>query len=332
MRAMPWLRDVSIVALPVTGGRFRLPYKGFAALRAAVAQADVVLLTNHWTAINLLACRHARAAEIPYVVCPAGALPVQGGRSPLLKRAYNALAGRTLIAEAAGHIAVTADETAQFAAYGIDPARVTVIPNAMPTASPGDGSAFRARYQLGEAPLLLYLGRLAPIKGPDLLIEAFARIADQRPAWQLVVAGPDDGMAGELKRRTQALGLADRVLFIGFVDAAAKAQALAAADLLVVPSRREAMSIVVLEAAAAGLAVLVTDQCGIPEAASHGGWVVLPTVDGLTQGLLDATSDRRALAAAGKLWRETATAAYSPARVARGYLDLLSSVVGGARR
>ena len=332
MQITPWLRDLDVIGLPVCGGRFRVPYGKWALLRAAVRRADVVLLTNHWTVINALAGRYAHEARVPYVVCPAGALPVEGGRSRLLKRAYNALVGRTLIARASAHIAVTADETLQFASYGIDPANVTVIPNAMPDTSAGDGNVFRDRHDLGAGPLLLFLGRLAPIKGPDLLIEAFARVADQRPGWRLVIAGPDDGMAAELKSRTAAFGLADRVAFVGFVDAAAKAQALAAADLLVVPSRREAMSIVVLEAASAGRAVLVTDQCGIPEVREAGGWVVPPTLDGLADGLLDATRDRDVLMARGEVWRRMATARYASSTIAGNYVALFSSVIAGSVR
>lgn len=327
MRVAPWLRDVEVIRLPVVGGRFRVPYRGFSSLRDAVRRADVVLLTNHWTAINVLAGRYAREAEVPYVVCPAGALPVEGGRSLLLKRAYNALVGRALISGASAHIAVTADETLQFEGYGVDPTHVTVIPNAMPDPSSGDGRLFRERYQLGEAPLLLFLGRLAPIKGPDLLIEAFARVADQRPGWRLVIAGPDDGMSVALQSRTDVLGLSRRVSFIGFADASAKAHALAAADLLVVPSRREAMSIVVLEAASAGCAVLVTDRCGIPEVREAGGWVVAPTVDGLAHGLLEATRDRDLLVALGEAWRLGALRDYSKVKIARRYENVLTSVL-----
>ncbi len=327
------LGRVTLVVLPVTAGRFRLPIGGFGALRDAVCDADIVMLVNHWTIINVLAWRAIVRFDKPYVVCPAGALPIDGGRSRGLKRLYNALAGRAIVARADAHIAVTADEAAQFAAYGVAPSGVTVIPNGMPDVPPGDGARFRARHGLGDAPLLLFMGRLAPIKGPDLLLGALARCAPALDAWHLVLAGPDDGMRVTLEAQVARLGLARRVHFTGFLDETTKADALAAAALVVVPSRREAMSIVVLEAASAGRAVLVTDRCGIPEvAASGGGWVVEASEQGLAAGLLEATADRHGLAARGARWRQAASTQYSWAAVGRRYLDLFTSVLERRRR
>ena len=65
---------------------------------------------------------------------------------------------------------------------------------------------------------ILFMGRLAPIKGPDLLIEAFAHIADRYPETDLMMVGPDCGMREALVARTEALGLSRRVRFTGFLD------------------------------------------------------------------------------------------------------------------
>jgi glycosyltransferase involved in cell wall biosynthesis len=327
------LDGISLVKVPCLPGRFRIPVGGFAAVRQAVREADVVMLVNHWTFINVLAWRSAVRFGVPYVICPAGALPSDGGRSRHAKSVYNTLWGRAIVAGAAAHIAVTRDETAQFLAYGVDPAQVTVIPNGMPAVAHGDAGAFRARHGLGAAPVLLFMGRLAPIKGPDLLIDAFARCAAARPDWHLVCAGPDDGMLEELKAQVTRARLGARVHFTGFLDAAGKADALAAAELVVVPSRREAMSIVVLEAASTGRPVLVTDRCGVPDVAESGsGWVATPTVDGLATGLLEATSDRITLAAHGIRWRDAAMARYAWSSIGQRYLDLFARVLAEHRR
>lgn len=327
------LDGVALVTLPVTAGRFRLPIGRFDALRDAVRHADIVLLVNHWTAINVLAWRAITRFNTPYIVCPAGALPIDGGRSRGLKRVYNALAGRAIVAGADAHIAVTADEASQFAPYGVIPSAVTVIPNGMPDLPPGDGGRFRARHGLGNAPLLLFMGRLAPIKGPDLLVGALARSGSAIADWHLVLAGPDDGMRATLEAQVARLGLAQRVHFTGFLDEAGKADALAASALVVVPSRREAMSIVVLEAASAGRAVLVTDQCGIPDVAmSGGGWVVEASEEAIAAGLIEATVDRAGLAHRGVAWQRAASARYSWATIGRTYLDLFTSVLERRRR
>jgi glycosyltransferase involved in cell wall biosynthesis len=319
--------DLDVVRLPSVGGRFRVPTSGFAAMRAAAARADVLLLLNHWTPINVVAYRAARLTRTPYVVSPAGALPIVG-RSRAIKRVYNALYGRRIIRHAAGHIAITRDEAHQFAPYGVPLDRVTVIPNGMPDLPRGDADRFRARYRLGSAPVVLFLGRLAFVKGPDLLLEAFARTATAMPAWQLVYAGSDDGMGGALQRAVASHPARDRTHFVGHLDAAARSDALAACDLVVVPSRLEAMSLVVLEAAAMARPVLATRTCGVPEIAeSGGGWIVEPDAEALANGLLAAAANREAFGAMGQAWRAFAAARYGWPALAACYRDLFARVV-----
>lgn len=326
------LRDVPIILLPAAAGRFRVPYAGWRTLRDAVARADVVLLVNHWTAVNFLAWRAARRAGKPWVVCPAGALPV-AGRSRVGKRLYNALGGRRIVCDAAGHVAVTNDERADFAAYGVEADRVSVVPNGMPSIPAGDAAAFRARFHVGPSPLVLFVGRLAPIKGADLLIDAFSRGGPALAGWQLVLAGPDDGQRDELVRRVVASPAAERLHLVGFVDAAARSDALAAADLVVVPSRREAMSIVVLEAAAAGRPVVVTEPCGVPEVAeAGGGWVVEASVNGLAEGLRAAAAARDNLPAMGARWRRFAADRFAWPRVAAQLEAVLAAAASGRSR
>jgi glycosyltransferase involved in cell wall biosynthesis len=326
----PDVPGVEVVRLRAGGGRFRVPIAGFHVLQGAVTDADVVLLVNHWTSINVAAYRATRRSRKPYVVSPAGALSLTG-RSRRLKMFYDRAYGRRIIRDAAGHIAVTADEARQFEPYGIAAERVTVVPNGMPSEPPGDPGRFRSSVGVGDAPFLLFLGRLAPIKGPDLLVRAFGRVAASCPGWHLIVAGPDDGMQHELEGLLGRVDLRARVHLVGFLDARGKSDAIAASDVVVVPSRREAMSIVVLEAAALGRPAIVTDACGIPDVAtSGGGWVVPPSEDDLAAAIRAATADRAALRTKGAVWKRYASERYSWAHVARLYRDLFEHVTGRA--
>jgi glycosyltransferase involved in cell wall biosynthesis len=284
---------------------------------------------NHWTTVNAVAFRAAARAVIPHVVCPCGALPLFG-RSQRLKTLYNALVGFRMVREAAGQIAVTRDEVEQIAAYGVPRETISVIPNGVPAAAgvAADPAPFRARHDLGTAPVALFLGRLAPIKGPDLLLPAFADARARFPRWHLVMAGPDEGMLHQLQRQVARTGLNRHVHFVGYLNEADKRQALAAANLLVVPSRSEAMSIVVLEAAAAGRPVLVTDQCGLSEVAEvGGGWVVPATVEGLARGLKAAFADETGLASRGASWRQFALGRFAWPRIAAQHVEMFSSVL-----
>jgi glycosyltransferase involved in cell wall biosynthesis len=118
------------------------------------------------------------------------------------------------------------------------------------------------------------MGRLNAIKGPDLLLDAFAAAA--LSGWTLVFAGPDGGLGAALAARARDAGLGARVKFLGWVGGQDKVAAYRAAELVVIPSRQEAMSLVALEAGACGKPVLMTDRCGFDAAAQAGGALAVP--------------------------------------------------------
>jgi len=136
----------------------------------------------------------------------------------------------------------------------------------------------------------LFLGRVHPIKGLSLLVEAWARLRPDR--WQLQIAGPDEiGYRAELEQAISAASLADAVRLVGTLDGEAKERAFVEADLFVLPSFSESFGMAIGEALAHGLPVLTTTGAPWPMLAARGcGWSVAPTVEGLTEGLRQATS------------------------------------------
>jgi glycosyltransferase involved in cell wall biosynthesis len=200
---------VEVVVLPSLWKRFYIPKPSQRLIEKLVAGADVVSLMNHWTFINALVYRSIKKFSKPYTVCPAGALPIFG-RSKGLKKLYNHLIGRKMVVDANGHIAIAPNEIDQFKSYGVSPDKVSVIPNGIdPCDYPeSDGKKFRARYGIGDAPFILFLGRLNSIKGPDMLLEAFCMCSqDERmEKYHLVFAGPDGGMLNELRRMVKVSG------------------------------------------------------------------------------------------------------------------------------
>lgn len=323
------LGDVRVTALPSLLKRFFVPLFSPAKIKALVQDADIVHLMNHWTLINAIVYHYVRKLGKPYVVCPAGSL-ISFGRSQLLKRAYDALIGRHIIRNASGHIAVIGNEKPQFEPYGVSQEDVIVIPNGvfLDRDETFDPQAFRSRFGLGNEPLILFFGRLNPIKGPDLLLDAFVRVEGRFPEHHLVFAGPDSGMLPVLTRRTMEAGLEDKVHFIGYVDAQMKYQCLRSADLIVIPSRHEAMSIVVLEAGVAARPVLLTDQCGLDEIeAIGGGRVVSPTVDALEGGLQKLLADPDSLQSMGETLKQYTLDNYSWDAIGPRYIDLYSRIL-----
>jgi glycosyltransferase involved in cell wall biosynthesis len=138
--------------------------------------------------------------------------------------------------------------------------------NAAP-ANDGDGQrqAFFARFpHLEGKQILLFMGRLHPIKGCDILIEAFVQAMRNAPEWHLVMAGPDErGWKKNLGSLADRLGVSDRITWTGIVTGDVKWGAYRAAELLAVPSHHENFGVVVAEALACGVPVLLSNKVNI---------------------------------------------------------------------
>ncbi|MDU8910817.1 glycosyltransferase [Aestuariicoccus sp. MJ-SS9] len=149
---------------------------------------------------------------------------------------------------------------------------------------------------------LLFVGRLAAVKGVRVLLEALAQM-DGRPQVTLIGDGPE--RAG-LEAYAKALGLSDRVTFAGYQSQDAVAAALGETDVFVLPSFAEGVPVVLMEAMAAGVPVVTTRIAGIPELVEHGesGLLVAPgdaeALRDALQDLLDDPERRRDMGARGR--------------------------------
>lgn len=171
--------------------------------------------------------------------------------------------------------------------YGADPTRVEVVPPGVDHAffSPGPQLGARAALELGDHPVLLFVGRIQPLKGLTVAIEALAHLSDRHPDAVLVAVGGPSGPAGEaeLAAAHQLIahhGLEGRVRFVPPQPHHLLSTYYRAADVCVVPSRSESFGLVALEAAA----------CGTPVVAAAVGGLLTLVEDGVT-GLLVDTRD-----------------------------------------
>lgn len=323
-----------VISLPCLFRRFYVPKVSPRYINELVEKFDIVHLIGHWTVLNALVYRAAVRANKPYVICPAGALSIFG-RSRVLKRIYNFVVGDSIIKNASMCIAVTQEEGAYFIAAGVSPERVCVIPNGI---DPGDFLSFdvaglRKQYTLGERPFVLFLGRLNAIKGPDLLLEAFSRLAARFRDFDLVFVGPDGGMLDSLMAASRREGLEGRVHFIGYLGGTEKSTAYHAAELLVIPSRHEAMSIVALEAGICGTPVLLTDQCGFNQLSEvGGGWVAPATAEGLQRALEDILPNPDARHKAGQNIKSYVASNYGWDVIVESYKSLYARLLPVERK
>ncbi|MDQ4070008.1 MAG: glycosyltransferase [Actinomycetota bacterium] len=175
-------------------------------------------------------------------------------------------------------LASSADEAAQLERlYGAVPERIEVVPPGVDhhLFSPGDQREARAGLGLGEGPVLLFVGRIQPLKGADVAVRALAALPDRSERATLLLVGGPSGPDGEaelarLHDLAAGLGLTERVRFLPPQPHAHLASFYRAADVCLVPSRSESFGLVALEAAACGTPVVAAAVGGLRTLVAHG--------------------------------------------------------------
>jgi glycosyltransferase involved in cell wall biosynthesis len=233
--------------------------------------------------------RLARRRGIPYTIEPAGML-VQGTRSAGLKRIYHRRIGRDLLGGASAIVVTSDKERRDAISFGCDPARLRKRRNGVdlePFLGLARTGTIRRDLSLApDCPLLLFLGRVEPMKNLGQLFAALAGLTDA--PWHLAIVGPSESEAHrlELVGLIAQLGLEKRVSWLGARYGAEKMEALSESDLLILVSLSENWGNVVGEAIAAGTPVLVTATCGAAELVAEGaGLVVEPNVVDVRAGI-----------------------------------------------
>ena len=318
--------DPNMVILPCLNDRFYIPYFSFSKMKNIVNEADIIHLMSHWTIINAIVYLFARYLKKPYTFCPAGTLHIFG-RSSLLKRAYNFIIGESIIKNASQCIAITELEKNDFLEFNIPDENISVIPNGIDDSEfypdYSYSTDFNNKFRLQNIPYILFMGRLNPIKGPDILLSAYVKLSSDFPEMHLVFAGPDEGLGCQLREEIKAKSLEDRVHIIGFVGGKDKVGAYTGAEFLVVPSRREAMSIVALEAGACGTPVILTTECGFDEVEEVGCIVVPPLEDELYRAMFDMLNQQNKIEKLGIELQSMILNRYTWKNTAEQYLKLI---------
>lgn len=254
---------------------------------------DAVVVHGLWQYHGRAVWQALHAGPVPYFVYPHGMLDPWFGREyplkHLKKSLYWLLAERRLLRDAAA-VVFTASDESRLALQSFRPYRanhaVVGYGIAIPGADAlGSAESFVQRWpQTRDRRIVLFLGRLHPKKGGDLLIEAFAQVASADADLHLVMAGPDDGAGTRagLEAQAQRLGIANRITWTGMLTGEAKWSAIQAAEVFALPSHQENFGIAVVEALALGVPVLISEKVNIwREIVQAGaGYADSDTVDG----------------------------------------------------
>jgi glycosyltransferase involved in cell wall biosynthesis len=210
--------------------------------------------------------------NIPYITTPHGMLePWALSYKAWKKRLYFSTLEKPALQKARAIQVLASSEAKNINALGFE--HTIVIPNGIHSQEfqelPDPEQFYQQFPATRNKTLILFLGRIDPKKGLDLLATAFAQIHNQFPHTHLVVAGPDSiGFLPTVKSYFSQAGCLEAVTFTGMLKDSLKNAALTAANLYVAPSYSEGFSMSVLEAMASGLPCVMTTGCNFPEAAA----------------------------------------------------------------
>jgi glycosyltransferase involved in cell wall biosynthesis len=183
--------------------------------------------------------------------------------------------------------------------------------------------------QTRDKTLILFLGRIDPKKGLDLLAAAFRRVHEQFLNTHLIVAGPDNvGFLPVVQDYFTNAGCIDAVTFTGMLTDTIKCAALAAADLYVAPSYSEGFSMSVLEGMASGLPCVITKECNFPEAAAaKAAYVVDVDASAIAEAIIQCLEEPEKARAMGEHARQFILARYTWDKIATNLINTYSSII-----
>ena len=172
--------------------------------------------------------------------------------------------------------------------YGISEKKIRVVHNGIDETTAPHGGAELPRLRALKAAgnkLVLFLGRVTLQKGPDYFIRAAKKVLERNPKVFFILSGSGD-MHGAMMDLAARIGLADKLLFTGFLDGPEKHEIYSSADLFVMPSVSEPFGITSLEAMRLGTPVLISKQSGVSEVVKHALKVDFWDVDEMANKIL----------------------------------------------
>jgi glycosyltransferase involved in cell wall biosynthesis len=280
--------------------------------------ADVIHVHGLLNATSTLGARIAIHGRRPVVIGPFGTMSryTFSYRRSLAKRLYFALADEPNLRRASAIHFTTAAEREDAAWHGLETSgRTFIVPPPYDTTT----ADTMTRMIEPDRPIVLFLGRLHPVKGVEVLLEAWGTVRASYPTAELRVAGTGTARyTAFLQERARALGHDGTVRFLGFVADGDKRRELSDASVLALPSRHENFGIAVLDAIASGVPVIV--GTGVQLApwveANHVGRVVDRAPESVGRAIVGALADQALRARVAGSGRAIVERAFGPEAVA----------------
>ena len=320
-------------------------------LNASARQFDIAHIHALFSPVTTLAATIARVHKLPYIMRPCGMLdPADLQKKKRLKQIYGTLFERPNLAGAAAIHFTSKQEAKISERFGLGSTNKMPVPRdfgsqdctgkmPMPRdliiplgVTPG---LFPKRLRESQVPIVLFMSRIEPKKGLDLLIPALESILESGVDFQFILAGsnPQDAdYETGIKVKIQHSSLAKYTTITGFVSGDRKNELLTNADLFVLPSYYENFGIAVAEAMAAGVPVAISDRVHISEdiRQAEAGWVGPLEVDAIANSIKSALLDPQERQRRGLNAKEYAKKHYNWEAIAQQTIDayqhILSSI------
>jgi len=313
-----------------SGNRF-FSWPLFHACNHHINEFDVVHGIGLWTFPSFISSWIALAKDTPYVVSLHGMLmPWALQHNRLIKNLFLSIFERPRLTRSKNLICCTEMEKNKLNELNPN-LHAQVIPNIVQLGNIAvEPQNFRQRFDLINAFIIMFAGRVVENKGLHLTLAAFARIAELHKDAHFVIAGPAEGdWIIKIREQIRDLEIQDRVCFTGLLTGTDYWDALSSADLFVLNSYSENFGLSPAEALAHAIPVVISDQVGIAEYVSRykAGWVANLSIDAITDSFNDALSKRNILPKMGRNGIRLVQENFSSHAVGQKFFHLLEDVL-----
>ena len=239
-------------------------------LKKAISDFDLLHIHEIWHYPEYVCYKYAKQMQKPYLVTIHGALDSSClNYKANKKKIYSALIQKKILREAAALHAVNEDEVKSTADYVYNK-NIFCVPNGLNTAEfenlPDKSELGNLYNRIKGKKVILFLGRIHPKKGLDILARAFVEIAKKKDDVCLLIVGPDNNhYQRQIEKILDEQNATDKVVFTGILAGTDKLAVLSGSDIFVLPSHSEGFSMSILEAMICGLPVVITKECHFSE-------------------------------------------------------------------
>jgi glycosyltransferase involved in cell wall biosynthesis len=293
-----WLKNQqNVIAIGPSYGKYRINISALKWMRRHHREYDAVIVNGLWQFVGLVVWIALKNTGVPYYVFPHGMLDPWFAKAYPLKHikksVYWWIIERSVLSSASAVLFTSADEKiSAMRSFGFTHDNIIISPLGVPR-PPCNldelGQLFIKRFiHLAEKKIVLFLGRIDPKKGCDILIESFKTVAIHNPSLQLVFVGPGSSKyINQLKSLAKRIGIEGQISWLGMLSGGDKWGAYYSAQIFCLPSHQENFGIVVAEALATGTPVIISNKVNIWReiVEFNSGFVDSDSVDGTTRCL-----------------------------------------------